>query len=283
MTFQSTVISMYGEMGKTWLDNLSNQVNYLAKQYRLSDLKPVNNLSYNYVLSGFKQKMPVILKVGVDQSSLEREGNALNAFANQGAVKVLSQDSGILLLQQAIPGHSLKSYYPEQDLDSIYIACEVMGKLHQAPIPDNHTFPHIQTWLDVLDKNWDIPNDYLMRSRIIKKHLLNQKLPLVLLHGDLHHDNILKDKQEGWLVIDPKGIIGPAVCEIWAFVRNPERISKETLIKRIDLFSEILKIHKQDILSWCYVQSVLSWVWDLEDNLKPNSIWITKLLYNLLD
>lgn len=283
MTFQSTILNIYGEKGNTWLEDLPNQVNRIAKQYQLSHLKPVNNLSYNYVLSGFRQNVPVILKMGLDQSGLAREVNALNAFANHGAVKVLSSEPGMLLLQQAVPGDSLKSYYPKQDLDSVRIACEVMTRLHQAPIPVDYTFPHIQTWLEALDKDWDIPNHYLIQARKTKEKLLNQKIPSVLLHGDLHHDNILSDTEKSWLVIDPKGVIGPAVCEIWAFMHNPEKTSQEMLLNRINLFSDVLKINKQDILSWCYVQSVLSWAWDLEDNLKPSAVWITKILHELLN
>ncbi len=274
---------MYGEKGKAWLEDLPNQVNRLAKQYQLSDLKPVENLSYNYVLRGFKQNSPIVLKMGLDEAGLAREENALNAFSKHGAVKVLACERGMLLLQQALPGQSLTSYFPKQDLDSVRIACKVITQLHQAPIPSNHTFPHIKDWLETLDKNWDIPSHYLIQARKTRKKLLKQKQPSVLLHGDLHHANILNDTQQGWLIIDPKGVMGPSVCEIWAFMHNPEKISKEMLVNRINLFSERLKIPKQDILSWCYVQSVLSWVWDLEDNLKPSAIWVTEILYELID
>lgn len=273
---------MYGEAGKVWLENLSKLVDQIAEQYQLSDLNPVNNLSYNYVLRGFQNDQPIILKMGLDREGLEREANALNAFSDHGAVKVLIQQPGILLLQQAIPGHSLKNFYPKQDLESVRIACEVMSKLHLAPIPPTSTFPHIKTWLEALEKDWDIPEHYLVNARNIRDKLFTQKQPNILLHGDLHHDNILQDTNSGWLVIDPKGVIGPAVCEIWAFMPNPEKISQEMLINRIHLFSDMLKMNKQDIIAWCYVQSVLSWVWDLEDNLKPSSIWITELLYKLL-
>jgi streptomycin 6-kinase len=34
--------------------------------YELSNLKPVEALSYNYVLSGFQGSQPIILKLGLD-------------------------------------------------------------------------------------------------------------------------------------------------------------------------------------------------------------------------
>ncbi len=42
----------------------------------------------------------------------------------------------------------------------------------------------------------------------------------VLMHGDFHHFNILSSER-GWLVIDPKGVIGPAGYEVGPFMLNP--------------------------------------------------------------
>jgi hypothetical protein len=51
--------------------------------------------------------------------------------------------------------------------------------------------------------------------------LLSSSGKEVLLHGDLHHWNILSSEREGWLAIDPKGLAGEAECETGAFLRNP--------------------------------------------------------------
>ena len=42
-----------------------------------------------------------------------------------------------------------------------------------------------------------------------------------LLHGDLHHYNILRDGDRGWVAIDPKGVVGEVEYEIGAALRNP--------------------------------------------------------------
>lgn len=46
--------------------------------------------------------------------------------------------------------------------------------------------------------------------------MLSSRKPFIFLHGDLHQDNILK-QGNGWLAIDPKGVIGEAEFEIAAF------------------------------------------------------------------
>lgn len=49
--------------------------------------------------------------------------------------------------------------------ESIEIACGVMQTLHQANIPEDHTFPHIKDWLTTLDKDWNIPNHFLQKAK----------------------------------------------------------------------------------------------------------------------
>ncbi len=51
--FKQNIISIYGNEGKQWLKALPEIIAKIAKECNLANLKPVNNLSYNYVLSGF--------------------------------------------------------------------------------------------------------------------------------------------------------------------------------------------------------------------------------------
>ncbi len=112
-------------------------------------------------------------------------------------MKVLAKDDGMLLLERAMPGTSLKDYFPNQEQESIEIACGVMKKLHQASIPEGHNFPHIKDWLKALDKDWNIPKHYLQKARKLRDQLLQTSELDVLLHGDLHHDNILQNGEIG--------------------------------------------------------------------------------------
>ena len=68
--FKQNIISIYGIEGKQWLKALPEITSEIAKEYNLSNLKPINNLSYNYVLSGFQGSEAIILKLGLDVSVL---------------------------------------------------------------------------------------------------------------------------------------------------------------------------------------------------------------------
>jgi streptomycin 6-kinase len=257
-TFHSNIISIYGEKGKAWLDTLPELVAAIASRLDLRDLKEVTNLTYNYVLSGFQGHNPIILKLGLDHEALTRESFALKCFAGYGAVKVLVEDNGMLLLERAIPGISIKSYFPNQEHKSIEIACGVMKKLHQASIPEGHNFPHIKDWLTALDKDWNIPKHYLQKARKLRDQLLKTAALDVLLHGDLHHDNILQNGED-WLVIDPKGVIGSPINEVWAFVMDIER--------DIPFIAQYFNFRTQDVFNWYFTHVILAACWNLEDNI----------------
>ena len=328
-TFHSNIISIYGEKGKAWLNELPQLVSAISSRLVLRDLKEVTNLTYNYVLSGFQGDHPIILKLGLDHELLTREAFALKCFTGYGAVKVLaeidlsrhsySSSGGGLLLERAVPGTSLKSYFPTNENESIEIACGVMQKLHQASIPKHHNFPHIKdpgyaggsaeaSWLAALDKDWNIPNHYLQKARKLRDQLLETSKPDVLLHGDLHHDNILQngndesrrssESEDGWVVIDPKGVIGEPAYEVAAFIRNPPTLltelrrtgpipellnhvdAKNIILNRITHFAKIMALPSQRILDWCFVQTVLAWVWALED-LSPEAFLSNEALAQL--
>ena len=269
-TFEQNIINLYGEKGRQWQENLPNLVTQLANTYGLSNLKPVNNLSYNYVLSGFQGPQPIILKLGLDIDGFKREAAALMAFEGSGVVQIFSENTGLLLLECAVPGISLKSYFPENDDQAINITANVIKRLHKAPIPSTHAFPHITDWLEALDGDLEIPVQTLQKAREIRDKLLKTAEPDVLLHGDLHHDNILQNGDD-WVVIDPKGVIGEAAYEVAAFIRNPmpelltHADAPNIIHNRIIRFAEPLNIPAARILYWCFVQAVLSWVWAIED------------------
>lgn len=260
------------------MENLPSIIDHLSHRHHLQNLTVVNNLSYNLVLKGWQDKTPIVLKIGLDKKALHQEAAALKAFAGNGAISLLTAEDGFLILEQAIPGASLKSFFPQNDRDAIEIACTTMQKLYQAEI-GGEKFPHITDWLRLLQtykgdsKNQDLWAHQTRASHLTDK-LLSTMQRTVLLHGDLHHDNILCH-QGKWLAIDPKGVIGEPAYEVAAFIRNPiphlyahphfEKLIKECIL----LFSQLLQIPTQRIQEWCYVQSILCWIWALPDKGNP--------------
>lgn len=258
--FEKNILNIYREKGKAWLAELPELVQQLANHWSLSDLKPYEYLSFNYVLFGYQKGKPIVLKLSLDASSLEKEAKALEVFTGYGAVSVLECKNNALLMQRAIPGISLKNLKPKDCQDALEIACHVIEKLHQAPLPQQQLFPCIEDWLAALDKEVELSPDLLHKARKLKNQLLQTQTSRVLLHGDLHRDNILFNDKD-WLVIDPKGVIGFPINELWACIEDPNNDLK--------YISKYFNYHFDDVVKWYYVHLILAACWQIEDHLDP--------------
>ena len=102
-----------------------------------------------------------------------------------------------------------------------------------------------------------------------------------LLHGDLHHSNVLLDSGRGWLAIDPKGVVGELEYEVGAALRNPyERPDVFTkpaaIARRVERFERELHLNAGRMLAWAFAQAVLAAVWEVEDGcaVRPDNAWL---------
>jgi len=107
---------------------------------------------------------------------------------------------------------------------------------------------------------WQIPSDYLILARKFRDEIFAGNYGRVILHGDLHHDNILQDKGS-WKVIDPHGVIGFPINEGWAFVQDAEC--------DIPFIAQYFDFNITDVRKCCFMHTVLSAVWAVEDNTDP--------------
>jgi len=294
MQFEKNILNLYGQQGQAWLDNLPRLTETLTKKWGLSDVQVLPNLSYNYVASCVQGNRPTVLKIGFNKHEVLSEMHALKLFAGNGCVALLHADAeqGALLLQRIVPGTSLKTLPPEQDRHAAEITSQVIKKLqHQsARNPQQEGVPRVENWLTTLDKNWDLPQQHLVKARALKNHLLATTTHTVVLHGDLHNDNILSCGDNEWLAIDPKGVIGDQVYEVGAAIYNPipEAVDRNTAKKimrdRIDICAESLGFDRQRIVDWAFVQVVLRSCWALEDNIqdkRDDTAYFLKMAENL--
>jgi streptomycin 6-kinase len=102
--------------------------------------------------------------------------------------------------------------------------------------------------------------------------MLNSMDEHVVLHGDLHHFNILAAERQPWLAIDPKGVVGEPAYETGALLRNPwpELLSRpnpeRVLARRVGQLADELGLDRRRILAWGIGQAVLSAWWSVEDH-----------------
>lgn len=258
----SNITSCYGDVGIKWINDLPALIDKIAKKWLLDDIEVFPNLSFNYVVSARQSNNLVALKISIDKQSSLNEYNSLKTFNGLGAVKLINycDEYNAILMERALPGSSLLEYAENYNSKAIPIACDVIKALQSNKTHTNN-FINITEWLSNLDNNIDaIPQEYLTKSRLLRDELIKSTSHEILLHGDLHHDNIiLNDKS--WIAIDPKGIIGDPTSEYFGIIRNPE--------EDIRLISQITKYDYTRIKNWCFVRTVLNAVWCAEDNISP--------------
>lgn len=284
--FISTVTNTFGEDGDQLIANLPALIGEASSRWALNDVQPVDNLSYNFVAfatrasttapttDGSAQR-EVVLKIGVPREELTSEIAALRLFNGDGACRLIDADEekGFILLERLNPGVMLSTI--EDDEQATHIGAEVMQKIWR-PALEDHVFIQLSDWFDGLNRLREMYNggtgplnEKLVDrvERTVQDFFVENHRP-VLMHGDFHHFNILSSER-GWLVIDPKGVIGPAGYEVGPFLINPwDELStyRRMTKRRIDILHEHLGFERERIHAWGLAHAILSAWWSIEDN-----------------
>ncbi|MDQ6905423.1 MAG: aminoglycoside phosphotransferase family protein, partial [Chloroflexota bacterium] len=248
---------------------------------------PFPNLSYNYASPATRADgTAVVLKACFPDQAFVRESEALLLFAGRGAVRLLEADptAGVMLLERLVPGAPLRA--TEDDAQATSIAATVMRRLWR-PVPSDHPFPTIADWAAGIgryqarfaDAPGPIPATLANEAARLFAELLASQADPVLLHGDLHHDNILQADREPWLAIDPKGVVGEPAYDTGALLRNPAELftmpqPARILARRIAQLADELDLDRARIRGWAVAQAVLASLWSFEDHGRISPHWI---------
>ncbi len=194
---------------------------------------------------------------------------ALQYFAGRGAVRLLEKDDHAQLMHYA-DGRFLKEL---KDAAATEIACEVIALLHgrQEPLPVS--LPSMQANFRALLAHEGC--SMLAEGARLARQLLASEREIVVLHGDLHHKNILACSTNGWLAIDPKGLIGERSYDFANLFYNPDDHPEllESLPRIQELagkFSRFFQIEQKRILEFAFAYGCLSSAWALEDGQDPS-------------
>lgn len=287
---------VHGEAGVAWLAALADLLGEAARRWGLRLAAPFEALTYNYVCPAWRENGgAVVLKAGVPCVELTTEASALEWWGGEGAARLLDADaeSGLLLLERLEPGRLLLEV--EDDDEATRIAAGVMRRLLR-PAPKDGPFPHVRDWFrgfERLRATFDggtgpFPAELVETvERTIAELLATQTDEDVLLHGDLHHWNLLSAEREPWLAIDPKGVVGEPTYETGAWLRNPvgNAPTKGVLERRIEVLADELGFERTRIRRWGVVHALLSSWWTYEGEERPGeeALEIARLLAEIED
>jgi streptomycin 6-kinase len=196
-------------------------------------------------------------------------GDVLHAFDGRSMVRVFEHAPGAMLLERLTPGDSLVSLsHDGRDDGATAVLADVIATMSPHAPPAG--VPTVGDWGLAFARPHTLNPDLVAEAADLYARLVQSQVATRLLHGDLHHSNVLFDARRGWTAIDPKGVVGEIAFETGAALRNPiERpdlyANPEIIERRIRLFAERLQLDARRILQWAFAQAVLSAIWEIED------------------
>ena len=257
--------------GEQWVRDLPTLVRDAANAWnlRVSAAYSLSHVSYTapaVTLDGDD----VVLKVQFPHRESEHEAEALRVWDGDGAVRLLAHDAErhVLLLERCIPGDSLQTLAPN---DAVDVYCDLLPRLWKpTDLAIGTLAKEAEHWADTLVANWkaagrSVPEMWIERGVELCRSLGPAQREAVLLHQDLHADNVLRAQREPWLVIDPKPLLGEREFSVASIVRSNELgHSRAAMWHRFDRLCDGLNLDRDRAWGWTFAQTL---AWGLDASL----------------
>ncbi|MGM9950226.1 MAG: aminoglycoside phosphotransferase family protein [Lysinibacillus sp.] len=270
LAFKKRIAMIFGREGERWLSALPSLVEQYAEKWRLQVGEPVEQLSYHYVVKVRDlEQRPLILKLGIPGEDVTREMHAVEVYGGERFAKLLAYDEadGVLLLERLEPGFML-SEIKEEEI-AIHHFVEVWKAIRR---PAEGMFPSIREWFAGLGEymggypkgDGPVPYSLVKKAQHYAREIEETSAANELLHGDLHHYNILYDAGRGWCAIDPKGVVGDAYFDLVPFLFN-ELYDQDVLKQRVEMICRMLHLQEERLLKASIALLTLQTCWAAED------------------
>lgn len=269
----------WGERGEAWLKDLPGILDRCCEKWGLMLRGTTEEIKANYIgYATMELGEEAVLKVGVPHRDFSTEMEALDIYDGRGINRLIDRDIDLnaMLLERIRPGKMLSSISDKRAQAEAGAA--IMVSLQTVPPPVAHTLPHFMEWVESSHEDaraCEDPErsrgyiDQFPRVLEIMAAFGVDAEPQKLLHGDLHHFNILEDERRGWIAIDPKGVIGASCLDIGRFIGNTvgdgSRSEKRAeVIEALEIFSSILDETFERVCLGAFVDKIVGSSWGLK-------------------
>ena len=210
-----------------------------------------------------------MLKIQTPHRESEHEADALALWDGNGAVRLLEHDpeKHALLIERCVPGTPLSKAGQGVALD---VFVDLLPRLWKpAGPPFRPLADEAAWWLEHLEDTWEQAGKPFERRVLDVAVEALRELPCtqgeqVLLHQDLHGENVLSAQREPWLAIDPKPLAGEREFGIAPIVRSFELgHSRRDVLYRFDRLTSELGLDRERARGWTIGQTI-AWSFDSE-------------------
>lgn len=273
-------VEIAGADGQRWLDDLPNLVRHCTALWQIRLGAPLCS-TYGFVAAATRANgQPAILKIIPPYLDEDDQADWLRRMNGRGAVRLFEDapDNRALLMERCVPGTELASLVPTDDDHATRVAATFIRDM-RIQLIDAHRYTSLAERVEFLvripslfDGTWG-PMDAKICSAAqrLAAEMLSTKHEEVLLHGDLHHHNILASDR-GWLMVDPKGLVGDRAYEPSSFFYNPlgdwarELDGHKVIRRRIEVMADYGQLELRRVAAWAVVQGVLAAAWRYEED-----------------
>jgi streptomycin 6-kinase len=253
-----------------WRESIPDLVAECAEDWGLRLGEPYEPGAAGYaVRAELADRRPVVLKLIYPHRESEHEADALALWDGDGAVKLLARDDdrSAMLLERCEPGTTLAAPGPDVALDTLIALLPRLWV--EAGEPFHQLEAEAAWWVGYLPDQWE------RSGRAIERRLVDAGVDAltsvsqsqgeqVLLHQDLHGDNVLAAEREPWLVIDPKPLTGEREFAVAPIVRSFELgQSKRDVKHRLDRLTSELGLDRDRARAWTIGQT-MAWAFESE-------------------
>jgi streptomycin 6-kinase len=211
----------------------------------------------------------VVLKVQWPHRESDYEADALELWDGDGAVRLVARDDRrhALLLERCRPGTHLRTEPAEQALETLTGLLPRLWKPAGAPFRSLRE--EVEWWVRTMPGEWErherpFEVELLEWAMGTLERLAQTQGEQVLVHQDLHADNVLAAEREPWLVIDPKPLVGEREFGLASIIRSFELgNSEQEVMGRLDHLTSELGLDRERARGWAIGQTI-AWSFDSE-------------------
>ena len=221
-------------------------------------------------------RVPAMLKL----AAIEEEkpgGELMRWWDGQGAARVLACEGDALLLERARDGDSLAHLARSgRDDEASRILCATVNSLH-APrsLPPPEWLTPLRRWFAALAPAAEVQGGVMSLAATVTAELLATPREIGVLHGDIHHGNVLDFGARGWLAIDPKGLLGERTFDYANLFCNPDAGTAARpgrLARQIGIVAAAAHLERRRLLDWVLAWAGLSAALLLQDGLPAQGV-----------
>ncbi|MDN7142642.1 3'-kinase [Pseudomonas sp. JQ170] len=261
---------------------------YLQCWQLIPDGAPIITAS-SHLLAVMYQGQPAMLKVAHTRE--EQHGAEVMKWWNgEGAAQVLALADNGLLMERALGPDSLTTYAEQgRDEHATRILCQTVALLHAPRNRPALPLITLRSWFSSLWPAADAYGGIYKDSAEIARHLLATPQEECVLHGDIHHGNVLDFGPRGWRAIDPKCLYGERTFDYANLFCNPSpciATDAQHFTQRLALVCEIAALPRERLLQWIVAWCGLSAAWFREDDLHEHAaprLSVAQLALNALE